>query len=459
MAMKCRLWPCSSKRWLKFYTGDPTRFCVLANFIVNNSPIDLAVVKNNGLAVIELKQIGGPVFGGENGDWVIREGKKQIVLRGGSKGNPANQVSAYRIAFLQFLDSHRDKFLQPRVGTGPRLDHVKGIVALSPRIPEGSEIDLPEIPSLKVIGLDELHREIFLTRSSQLALTPKEISRLLENVLGLHKDDIAKYIGPTNKTVATPVEITPEKTDKPIPVTEVPPVIVEPAKADVSQEALRDYEQAPCPVCAMGLSPCALKSLSGRIEGITGSDDSHYVFRILSDDFVPNAIPIHSCWNDYAKRLKSLIHTNQSVPVRILHLEKEGGKLVVGQNSLLIIEPDWLINVTDMTKVEFCQRQLLLNRFISESGNAHMIRGNLVHQLFPDIWNSIRGTELEERRLELLNSQAEEFIASQSSPEEIWPKCDYAIEHLSQWVDQRHRSTILRTETFIMAPSLAQRAR
>jgi DNA replication ATP-dependent helicase Dna2 len=195
------------------------------------------------------------------------------------------------------------------------------------------------------------------------------------------------------------------------------------------------------------------------LEGITGSDDSQYVFRILSDDFWPKAIHIHSCWNDYAKRLKSLLATNESVPVRILHLEKEGGKLEVGQNSLVIIEPDWLINVTDMTKVEFCQRQLLLDRFISEPGNAHMIRGNLVHQLFPDIWNSMRGTQLEERRLELLTLQAEEFIVSQSSPEDIWQKCEYAIEHLSQWVDQRQKSTILRTETFVMAPSLGTKGK
>ena len=125
----------------------------------------------------------------------------------------------------------------------------------------------------------------------------------------------------------------------------------------------------------------------------------------------------------------------------------------------MIIEPDWLINVTDLTKVEFCQRQLLLDRFISEPGNAHMIRGNLVHQLFPDIWNSMRGTQLEERRLELLTLQAEEFIASQSSPDDIWQKCDYAIEHLSQWVDQRQKSTILRTETFVMAPSLGTKGK
>ncbi|MGO9739307.1 MAG: nuclease-related domain-containing protein, partial [Desulfomonilaceae bacterium] len=333
------------KNMVKFYTSDPTRFCVLANFIVNNSPVDLAVVKNNGLAVIELKQVGGPVFGGENGDWVIHDGNKKVKLKGGSKGNPYNQVSAYRISFLQFLNGHSEKFLQPRAGSQPRLDHVKGIVALAPNIPAGSEIDVPRLSWFKVVGLDELHREIFMSRSDKLALTPKEITRLIESVLGLRKENIAKYVEPTKRSVVSPAPAKPEITAEPIPAIEVPLDIVEPEKSDVAEVAFEDHDQAPCPVCSMGVPPCALKSLSGKIEGITGSDDSQYVFRILSDDFVPNAIPIHSCWNDYAKRLKSLIHTNQSVPVRILHLEKEGAKLMVGQNSLLIIEPDWLINV------------------------------------------------------------------------------------------------------------------
>lgn len=447
------------KNMVHSYTSEPTRFCVLANFMVNYSPIDLAVVKNNGLAIIELKQVGGPVFGGENGDWIIREGNKQKVLRGGSKGNPYNQVITYRISFLKFLDSHRSKFLQPRVGLEPRFDHVNGIVALAPTIPKGSEIDLPEVPWLKVVGLDELHREIFLTRSSRLALTSKEITRLLENVLRLRKDDIAKYMETTNRTVVPPVQVKPETLEKPIPAIEAPLTVVKPEKPHIEDVTSEAPDQAPCPVCSMGVPECALRSLSGRIEGITRSGESQYVFRIITDDFEPWAIPVHSCWNDYATRLKSWLDTNQSIPVRILHLEKEGDTLQVGQDSLLVIEPDWLINVTDITKVEFCQRQLLLDRFISSPSNEHMIRGNLVHQLFPDIWHSKRGEELEERRRELLQEQVEDFITTQSLPDDIKPKCDHAIEHLTQWVDQRHRSTILRTETFVLSPSLGTKGK
>jgi len=53
----------------------------------------------------------------------------------------------------------------------------------------------------------------------------------------------------------------------------------------------------------------------------------------------------------------------------------------------------------------------------------------------------------------------EDFITTQSLPDDIKPKCDHAIEHLTQWVDQRHRSTILRTETFVLSPSLGTKGK
>jgi DNA replication ATP-dependent helicase Dna2 len=447
------------KNMVKSFPTDPTRFCVLANFTANSSPIDLAVIKNNGLAVIELKQVGGPVFGGENGEWTIREGNREIILKGGSKLNPYIQVRDYRISFLKFLNDRRDRFLLPGGRPEPQLHHVKAIVALSPVIPDGSAIDLSTELWLKVVGLNELHREVFRMQSHQLNLKPKEINLLLVDVLRLTRMDVSEYIATPCETVIAPTEPEPHISEPPVPVIEEPLEIPEPAISYVSESPPRHHGQTPCPICAMGVSKCALKSLSGRIEGISRSGDSRYEFRILSDDFEPYVITVHDCWNDYAARLQSLLDDDRSVPVRILHLEKEGGKLKVGQNSLVVIEPDWLINVTDMTQVEFCQRQLLLSRYISESGNAHMIRGNLVHQLFPDIWNSMKGPELEARRHELLNAQAEEFILSESSPDDILSKCDYSIKHLEKWVDQRKKSTTLRTETFVIAPSLGTKGK
>jgi DNA replication ATP-dependent helicase Dna2 len=447
------------KSMLHQYDSEPTRFCVLGNFMVNYCPIDLAVVKNNGITVIELKHVSGPVFGGENGDWIIRDGSQTKVLRGGSRGNPYNQVIAYRIAFLKFLESHRKDFLQPRSGLEPRLDHVQGIVALDPTIPKGSHIDLPDMRWLKVTGLDNLHREIFLARSSQLSMQSREITRLLENVLRLQKEDLKKYIDVGTNYVFPSKQ--PQSEPPSVALSDAPPVQIPEEKQthDVSDAESGNYDESPCLVCSLGLPQCAVRRITGKVEAVTSPQESLYVLRMMTDDYQPLVVQVHPCWNHYCSRLKTWLEVNDYVPVTILHVEKNGETLQLGENSLFIIEPDWLINVTDMTKVDFCRRQLLLDRYVSSPTNQNMIRGNLVHLLFPHIWNSKRGSELAERRQELLQEHVADFISSQSSPEDIRDKCDHAVEHISQWVDERKRSTRLRTETFVLAPSLGMKGK
>jgi len=502
----------------RYYSADPTRFCVVANLIVNNNPIDLAVVKNNWIGVIELKHVSGPVFGGENGDWTVGEGPQKKCLHGGSRGNPYHQVRAYRIALIKFLEQRRNKFLLPRVGLEPRLDHVTGIVALEPTAPKGSQIDIRDIRWFKVVGLDNLHREVFLARSPELWLKPKEITRLLEDVLHVRREDISKYIdnrkiiavSPTlpekeTASTATPAltaadahapgsvqtpaaarEAPSRKTTASVPRNEAvleratlstaAPLpqgrtMLEPAEAPPQEIAQskptasivdfkpQPFEEEPCLVCSLGMPGCAVRKIRGNVEAIATSGDSQYILRLTNEDFDLLSIPVHQSWNEYVRRLKSWLDVNESVPAILLHLEKDGETLRVGENSLLVIEPDWLINVTDMTKVEFCSRQLLLDRFVGSPTNEHMIRGNLVHLLFPDIWKAKRGKELAQRRLELLRKQVGDFIASESSPDQIAQKCDDAIEHISQWVDRRKRATRLRTETFVLSPTLGMKGK
>ncbi len=447
------------KNMVDYYGSDPTRFCVLANFMVNYSPIDLAIVKNNGIAVIEMKRVRGPVFGGENGDWLIRDHTQQQILRGGSKGNPYNQVIAYRIAFLKFLRDHRTKFLQPRAGLEPRLDHVYGIVVLAPTIPAGSEIDLPDTPWLKISGLDNLHQEIFLARSSHFSLQSKEITRLLREVLRLRKEDIGKYVATSrNKDSLETKQQAPERRANDV-VKSVPTILVNEDGSIPIIAQQHTCAKAPCVVCGVGRAQCALSDLTGYVEAITMSCNGEFVLKILTNDFDYVTLKVHPNWNDYVSGLKSWLDLNDRVRLTILHVQKEYGRLYVGQDSLLVIEPDWLINVTDLTKVEFCRRQLLLDRFLPASANEHMIRGNLVHLLFPDLWHGKRGMELAERRENLMREMVEDFIATESAPEDINEKCDSAIEHITRWIDHRKRSTRLRTETFVLSPFLGMKGK
>jgi len=53
--------------------------------------------------------------------------------------------------------------------------------------------------------------------------------------------------------------------------------------------------------------------------------------------------------------------------------------------TLVVLEPDILLNITDLNQAQYCARQYLLNRMIPSAANAATIRGNLIHHCFKEL--------------------------------------------------------------------------
>ncbi len=53
--------------------------------------------------------------------------------------------------------------------------------------------------------------------------------------------------------------------------------------------------------------------------------------------------------------------------------------------TMAILEPDILLNITDLNQAQYCARQYLLNRMIPSAANAATIRGNLIHHCFKEL--------------------------------------------------------------------------
>ncbi len=53
--------------------------------------------------------------------------------------------------------------------------------------------------------------------------------------------------------------------------------------------------------------------------------------------------------------------------------------------TLAILEPDILLNITDLNQAQYCSRQYLLNRMIPSTTTPATIRGNLVHHSFKEL--------------------------------------------------------------------------
>ncbi len=156
--------------------------------------------------------------------------------------------------------------------------------------------------------------------------------------------------------------------------------------------------------------------------------------------------------------------------------------------TLAVLEPDTLLNITDLNQAEYCSRQYLLNRLAPSSSSAATIRGNLVHYCFKELLKAfdpgraatpsaasprdvlyahleqalqhmsidmaLTNVSIEAMRAEVaphLDSLANWFEREQST---LW---DMSSPSTEQEQPQQHNQ--VRAETFLLAPEVGLRGR
>jgi DNA replication ATP-dependent helicase Dna2 len=194
-----------------------------------------------------------------------------------------------------------------------------------------------------------------------------------------------------------------------------------------------------------------------------------------------------------------------SLTVRVHHLPvppqtieyKGRSRLCYTGNSytLAVLEPDILLNITDLNQADYCSRQYLLNRLIPSTTSAATIRGNLVHYCFKELLKAHdRGhlnlpeadheNEQASSALTMLYYHLEQALAHNSiemalanvSAETMRAEVSSHLESLARWFEserntlwdmpdayQDHqgdeRSNQVRAETFLLAPEIGLRGR
>jgi len=68
--------------------------------------------------------------------------------------------------------------------------------------------------------------------------------------------------------------------------------------------------------------------------------------------------------------------------------------------SLLVVEPGWLVNVTALTELDYCQRRFHVKRFMSQSPSEPMLRGSLIHNVFESVLKAPEKHDALRRRLQ-----------------------------------------------------------
>ncbi|MBA2677818.1 MAG: PD-(D/E)XK nuclease family protein, partial [Ktedonobacteraceae bacterium] len=86
-----------------------------------------------------------------------------------------------------------------------------------------------------------------------------------------------------------------------------------------------------------------------------------------------------------AQNLKVRIYHLPTPPVTVEYKGRSRDCYKGNSYTLAILEPDTLLNITDLNQAQYCSRQYLLNRMIPSGTSAATIRGNLVHHSFKEL--------------------------------------------------------------------------
>ena len=290
--------------------------------------------------------------------------------------------------------------------------------------------------------------ETAMTASASARPDASSLGRMLGEVLagGLPAraaeagEDGAVPVAPRQRAVGAPAKLVRER-----------------AATGPSIDAVADTD---CLVCRITRTRCNQPVLRGRILEVRRDDVGSAWARLETAEGAEARLYLEGPWADLSRRLEeaSAAFRSRAHELAAHHLERREAGFVAGERSLVVLDPDWLTVVTDLTQVDYCQRQLPLNRFVASGQNAAMIRGNVVHAAFPAVWHKGQGSELEEAKAHALAAAAEAMALAEARPEDVADEAAKHIRHLAQWAaSQTSRESNLRTETFLLSPRVGMK--
>jgi DNA replication ATP-dependent helicase Dna2 len=131
--------------------------------------------------------------------------------------------------------------------------------------------------------------------------------------------------------------------------------------------------------------------------------------------------------------------------------------------GVAVLEPDLLLNITDINNAEYCARQYPLRRMIPSPPTAPTLRGTLIHRAFADMLKS-GDVSIAPHLRRALRQQAVDLALRQISYAQASEDAEPHLRALSSWYAHQ-RETLwqtepkLRAETFLLAPEVGLKGR
>jgi DNA replication ATP-dependent helicase Dna2 len=260
-----------------------------------------------------------------------------------------------------------------------------------------------------------------------------------------------------------------------------------------------------CFLCALDPHPCAVARIEGQIvaahEVLIDGESWPRVTLHVGETYA--SITLTRYDRSLVRNLRTLGGSleRRHLTLRVYHLPPilntttHQGRSVdhyrANPYTLAILEPDTILNITDLNQAEYCARQYLLNRLAPSGGSTAALRGNLVHACFKELLKEqdrgryIHAAVHNEEPLAILHRHLERELvrtridlALLNTPVDTM-RAEVAphLESLANWFDRQHATlwdlpaedhtvegiaqseNMVRAETFLLAPEVGLRGR
>ncbi len=273
---------------------------------------------------------------------------------------------------------------------------------------------------------------------------------------------------------------------------------------------LQSEQRQDCFLCTLDPKhTCSQTSLEGRIVAVHEHNNNGERTPLLLLDTGTQRVEVHlddTYYRSLIKELKAraeVLH-QYNLTARIYHLPNTPEQVTYRNRTrlryrgnaytLAVLEPDILLNITDLNQAEYCPRQYHLNRLLPSTTSSATIRGNLVHHCFKELLkehdrgqlhspledeadSTPRRTALasmQEHLEQALDLQSIDMALSNVSRESMRAEVQPHLASLAAWFE-RERTTLwdmpasynnpetsgnqVRAETFLLAPEIGLRGR
>jgi DNA replication ATP-dependent helicase Dna2 len=245
-----------------------------------------------------------------------------------------------------------------------------------------------------------------------------------------------------------------------------------------------DAPDRACFLCAFAEHPCHIAQLDGTVRNVVERwrGGPSPVLLVVEHD-APVAIVLDRRDRDLAHALASLPPDQlRRLRVRAFHLHRAPAHSGPSANepvadparatyrtlrtspaSVIVLEPDLLLNITDINNAERCVRQYVLRRMIPSAPNGATLRGTIVHGAFKELLKG-RSSDLPALLAQAVRAQATELAVQQLPMAEVAADAEPHLAALATWYTRQRQqlwtsTPHIRVETFVLAPQVGLKGR